>query len=77
VPAGDGSAIVPMVTFANVVVVVATVVVVLSVVVVVGVPLPEKSRAPEPTTRMATMATMTERRIVLRRLFARCSISNF
>jgi hypothetical protein len=52
------------------VVVVATVDVVV-VVVVGGVDLPEKSSAPDPTTITATMATMTERRIVFRRLLAR------
>jgi hypothetical protein len=59
-----------MLTGANVVVVVATVDVVV-VVVVGGVDLPEKSSAPDPTTITATMATMTERRIVFRRLLAR------
>jgi hypothetical protein len=38
---------------------------------------PAKSSAPVPTTRMATMTTMTARRIDLRRLFARCIASSF
>jgi hypothetical protein len=78
VPAGEGSAIGLIVTGPVVVVVVGAVVVVLAkvVVVVVG-DFPAKSNAAEPTTSSATIATMTLRRIVLRRLLARCSCSSF
>ena len=80
VPAGEGSGIGLIVTGPAVVVVVGAVVVVpantVVVVVVVG-DFPAKSSAAEPTTSKATIATMTLRRIVLRRLFARCSCSSF